>query len=55
MHLCLEVIRLCDVVWVFGDRVTDGMRAEIDFAYSIKKYVFFVSLKAKNKYHGANQ
>jgi hypothetical protein len=30
--LCLELIDTCDEVRVFGDRVTPGMKREIDYA-----------------------
>ena len=28
----LEWLEQCDEIWVFGDRVTEGMRAEVRFA-----------------------
>jgi hypothetical protein len=28
----LHVLSLCSEIWVFGDKISDGMLAEIDFA-----------------------
>ena len=28
----LEVLSLCNEIWFFGDKITDGMLAEIDYA-----------------------
>ncbi|MHB8964094.1 MAG: DUF7768 domain-containing protein [Saccharofermentanales bacterium] len=29
----LELLRDCDEVWVFGDRLSEGMKQEIEFAH----------------------
>ena len=28
----LELLKLCDELWVYGDRISEGMKAEIEFA-----------------------
>ncbi len=32
MIMGLELLKLCDEVWVFGEVVSDGMKKEIEFA-----------------------
>ncbi|MCD8197836.1 MAG: hypothetical protein LUE24_11845 [Lachnospiraceae bacterium] len=32
MQLGLEWLSMCDELWTFGDRISEGMQAEIDFA-----------------------
>ncbi len=31
----MSLLWFCDEVWIFGDEVTDGMKAEIDFCRSL--------------------
>ena len=37
MSMNLELLRLCGEVWVFGDRITEGMAAEIAHAERLRK------------------
>ncbi len=32
MDMGLELLKLCDEVWVFGDKISEGMKKEIEFA-----------------------
>ncbi|HCC60019.1 MAG: DUF4406 domain-containing protein [Candidatus Staskawiczbacteria bacterium RIFOXYC1_FULL_37_43] len=32
MEMGLELLKLCDEVWVFGDKISEGMKKEIQFA-----------------------
>jgi len=32
LSLCLQMVTFCDELRVYGDRISDGMRREIDFA-----------------------
>lgn len=32
MDMGLELLKLCDEVWIFGDRISEGMKKEIEFA-----------------------
>jgi len=32
LQIGLELVKRCDEVWVFGDRISEGMRAEIELA-----------------------
>lgn len=32
LRLGLELLKLCDELWVYGDRISEGMKAEIEFA-----------------------
>ena len=41
--LCLELLDVCDEVRVYGDRVTDGMRAELQHAEARGIVVSFAS------------
>ena len=38
----LELLRMCEVVWVFGTKITEGMRREIEFAREIGIPVGFI-------------
>ena len=35
----LALLRMCDEVWVFGNRITAGMREEIDKAERMRKKI----------------
>ena len=37
MDMGLELLKLCDEVWVFGDKISEGMKKEIEFAKSLPK------------------
>jgi len=41
--LCL--VWLCDEVWVFGDTVTDGMRAELKFCKNLNIRIRYITEK----------
>jgi len=43
LSLCLELLDVCDEVRVYGDRVTDGMRAELQHAEARGIAVSFAS------------
>lgn len=32
LSIGLELVKRCDEVWVFGDRISEGMKGEIDLA-----------------------
>lgn len=38
-----EVLKRCDELWVFGDRLTEGMQAEIDAAERLKMPIIKIS------------
>lgn len=38
MDLCLRLLDVCDELWICGDRVSAGMRVEIDYAGMPKKH-----------------
>ena len=38
----LSLLWFCDEVWVFGDQITDGMRAEIKLAHNLNIRVKFI-------------
>lgn len=35
LYIGLELVKRCDEVWVFGNRISEGMQGEIDFAKQI--------------------
>lgn len=39
----LELLKLCQELWVFGHRVSDGMKAEIDLAHALNIPVYYYS------------
>ena len=42
LRIGLRLINYCSEVWVHGDRISDGMRGEIDYASSTgKKIIYF--------------
>ena len=42
LRIGLRLIDYCSEVWVHGDRISDGMRGEIDYASSTgKKIIYF--------------
>lgn len=38
----LELMELCDEVWVFGETISEGMRREIEYAKLIHKPIYFM-------------
>jgi len=38
----MELLRLCDELWVFGDKITEGMKKEIDYCKKIKKKIIYI-------------
>lgn len=36
MSLGLEILKICSELWTFGDRVSEGMQAEIEAAIQMK-------------------
>jgi dienelactone hydrolase len=40
MRMCIQLVAKCDEVWVFGDVMTEGMKAEIEAASESVAIVF---------------
>ena len=38
MRMNFELLKLCDEVWVFGDKITEGMAAEIERAKKVRYF-----------------
>ena len=38
----LELLKLCDEVWVFGDTISSGMEEEMEFAKRIDKAIKYI-------------
>ena len=38
----LELLKLCDEVWIFGDTISNGMEKEIEFAKRIDKTIKYI-------------
>ncbi|MDY3369401.1 DUF4406 domain-containing protein [Zhenhengia yiwuensis] len=47
IYLGLELLTKCDEVWVFGNRITEGMTKEIEFAVKLKKPVLYYNDKCE--------
>jgi len=41
LEMGLEILRSCDAVWVFGSKISPGMRREIQLAKEIEKPVLY--------------
>ena len=41
----MSLLWLCDEVWVFGDTVTDGMKAELQFGKSLNIRIRYITEK----------
>ena len=41
----MSLLWLCDEVWVFGDTVTDGMRAELKFGKNLNIRIRYITEK----------
>ena len=50
MQMNFELLRLCSEVWVFGDKITEGMAAEIDRS----KKVRYFTTKCEEVHHENN-
>ena len=47
MDMNFELLRLCGEVWVFGDRITEGMAAEIAHAERLRKNIRYFTTKCE--------
>ena len=47
MSMNLELLRLCGEVWVFGDRITEGMETEIAHAERLRKNIRYFTTKCE--------
>ncbi len=45
----LDLIRLCEKVYVCGDRISEGMRKEINLAQSLGIEIIYLDLEEKSK------
>ena len=50
----MSLLWLCDEVWVFGDTVTDGMRAELQFCKNLNIRARKITEKEIQKAIGGN-
>lgn len=50
-----EVLKRCDELWVFGDRITEGMQAEIDAAERLKMPIIKISQEQADEIIAAYQ
>ncbi len=50
MRSALEFIGFCDVLRVYGSRISKGMRIEIEYAYRNGMEVEFLNKKAENEF-----
>ena len=50
----MSLLWLCDEVWVFGDTVTDGMRAELKFCKNLNIRIRKITEKEIQKAIGGN-
>ena len=47
MSMNLELLRLCSEVWVFGERITEGIKAEIAHAELLRKNIRYFTTKCE--------
>jgi len=47
MSMNLELLRLCGEVWVFGEKITEGMKAEIAHAERLQKNIRYFTTKCE--------
>ena len=52
LYMGLVMLDKCAEVWVFGERITEGMRGEIERAEMRKKKVRYFTLDGKEKSNG---
>ena len=45
MQMNFELLKLCGEVWVFGDKITEGMAAEIAHAVRLRKKIRYFTTK----------
>ena len=45
MDMNFELLKLCGDVWVFGDKITEGMEAEIAHAVRLRKKIRYFTTK----------
>lgn len=45
MSMNFELLKLCGEVWVFGDKITEGMEAEIAHAVRLRKKIRYFTTK----------
>ena len=45
MQMNFELLKLCGEVWVFGDKITEGMEAEIAHAGRLRKKIRYFTTK----------
>ena len=45
MSMNFELLKLCGEVWVFGDKITAGMEAELDRARRLRKKIRYFTTK----------
>lgn len=50
MSMGLELLRLCEEVWVFGERLSEGMQAEIRVADQLNLTIIYFNEKCERKY-----
>ena len=48
LALCVELLKTCDEVWVFGEHVTEGMERELVEAHARRMFVRFVSQEGRS-------
>ena len=49
LRIGLRLINYCSEVWVHGDRISDGMRGEIDYASSTGKKIIYFKTGSKGQ------
>lgn len=47
IYLGLELLTKCDEVWVFGEKISEGMAREIQLAVKLKKPVLYYNDKCQ--------
>jgi len=47
MDMNFELLRMCGEVWVFGDRITEGMETEIAHAERLRKNIRYFTTKCE--------
>ena len=47
MSMNLELLRLCGEVWVFGEKITEGMETEIAHAKRLRKNIHYFTTKCE--------
>ena len=47
MQMNFELLKLCSEVWVFGDRITEGMEAELARAGRLRKKIRYFTTKCE--------